>query len=283
MSSVNSHHRQCKPIFNKDDENSSDGDDSKRDPFHTSDNENDLDYQLPKKAKVLKKSNKILERKKLTPRERLARLNRKIQSKQNSSNGLTTHMSSNQIELASSNNENGHIDTQKNVDNQMKSTEAKVGDVSCSFLNSYDHLFDSNEISHGSVVKEEPETNEISSNSEMSKAILDLVLGLRDGMNEMACNFNSLRKQVSRLEMKTLGTSSPHYANNQMCIQPDLLLDFDATLANEGLPISTCIELNDFELKLRQDVKYREKLVRFFIKFYISYFILFKQLFVCLC
>lgn len=280
-------HRQCRPLFSK---NATEEEGSAIDPFHSSDNEQDSDWQLPKRIKVEREPKKVSKRpakNKLSPKERIARLNRKIQATQQSSNCSSTPVSSNQtkttIVVSSSNDSGVLIGTGKNDDNRLGISVPNKPEPSPpdSFLDNFDHLFDSKEISHSTVVKEEP-PNEVPSNSDATtNTILNLVLGLRDGMGALMSNFNSLRKQVTRLEIKTSGSSATDHSVNQLCIQPDILMDFDGTLAKEGFPIPTCVQLNDFEKKLRQDVEYREKMVRFLIEFRIGHFILLVCLLAC--
>lgn len=86
-----------------------------------------------------------------------------------------------------------------------------------------------------------------------------MVLGLRDSINEMINNVTLVRKQISRLEMKSLGGLALKNPMNE--IDSELLLDLDDALAKEGLPIRTRDELNQFEAKLRLDMEYRAKLV----------------------
>lgn len=88
-----------------------------------------------------------------------------------------------------------------------------------------------------------------------------MISTLQQSQHELIAMVGSLRKQVCRLEMKTLGVPTSNDFASKLSIQPELLLDLDSTLSQEGLPIATCVQLNVFEMKLKEDSKYREKLV----------------------
>lgn len=135
-------------------------------------------------------------------------------------------------------------------------------DASEMISNNYDALFDAEEAQH-SVKTEQTVIPSSAPNDDVQKRILDLIFGLRDGMNVLQADMQTMRRQLARLEMKSMGCGQT--SSNEMRIQPELLIDFDASLAKEGLPIRTCVELNEMEIQLRQDTKLREKLVSFFI------------------
>lgn len=86
------------------------------------------------------------------------------------------------------------------------------------------------------------------------------MLDMRDSINDLKPTVQSLRKQMARMEMKSLGIAASNTSDPKM-MTPDLFCNSDATLATEGFPIATCIELNEFEVKLKTDCKYREKMV----------------------
>lgn len=254
--------RRCRPVFEGNDTTLSDMDDENRDPFKTSDNEDDVDYQPAKKKradiKVAAHPSTLLNRfkksapKRLSAKERLNRLKQKFSSKNPSSEIAIAHCS-NQTNVASQNNDVGK---ENDIDKQLESSEK------ASFA-SYNHFFDDEgDSSERSVVNknEVVDFEQFPSGHGPQNSVLDVVLELREQMHEMMSNFTLMRKQICRLELKSLAASNGRSAF-QNEIEPELLLDLDEALAKEGLPIKTSVELNDFERKLRQDTKYRTKLV----------------------
>lgn len=311
--------RKCRPEFNGIDNSSSD-DGENIDPFKCSDSEKDPDFApSPKKAcharskgeRNVMPINVSIHNfdgaKTLSARDRLKRLKQKFVRKKPSAEN-TAARSSNQIEIASQNNEKIGIENQSGAVNGLESQTSESTVNSGPYFGSYDHIFkdeDDNESSSNGTsnnqnrdnrlglqmaeptVKSGPSfaNNDILFDNEDASwgcgvqndnAILNLVLELRDGMSAMLDNFKMLSKQMARIEMKTLRGPPLNNCEYDMNIAPELLLNLDDSLAKEGIPITTCVELNEFEAKLRQDRKYREKLVRFFIC--IDYFILFASL-----
>lgn len=166
------------------------------------------------------------------------------------------------VNNSSSNGISNNCSFKRDTDNRLESQKAETVVETGPFCANHDIPFDAEDVSQGCGVKNGSEN-----------AVLNLVLGLRNDMYEMMNNFKLLSKQVSRLEMKTLRGPVVNNCEYEMAVSPELLLNFDDALAKEGLPITTCVELNQFEVKLKQDPKFREKLVRFFI--FIDYFVLF--------
>lgn len=74
-----------------------------------------------------------------------------------------------------------------------------------------------------------------------------------------------LRKQVARIELKQIswpvGNDGNARHSNNVVIGSDDLFDFDTSLAKEGLPLKTCVEINDFEMKLKKEPQYKLKIV----------------------
>lgn len=88
----------------------------------------------------------------------------------------------------------------------------------------------------------------------------NLILGLQSQISDLNKSVLLLRKQVARVELKSVNLGSVNAA-----VQPEELLDFESMLAGEGLPLKTCVETNDFENKLRNDTDFRKKIVSRFI------------------
>lgn len=276
---INDGDRQCRPVFNRCGISSSDEDDC-RDPFKCSDSENDPDYHVPKKART-DKSNPILKgTKKLTPHDRIARLKRKTHMRKDAQNVVWSSVnahSTNPINLICSTSSAENV--KNNIDEELSKSPKASGDTATgSSFQNFDHLFDCEK---GIDLTAKTESNVPAKTVENvpmcidnyepnapNSVIFEVILGLRDKMDDMANNVSLLRKQVSRLEMKTLGGPAQNNDDDQMPIQSKHLVDFDATLAEEGLPFTTCVEFNAFEEKLRHDTKYKEKMVRFCILFH---------------
>lgn len=289
MSLGKDNYRQCRLNFNICDKTSSD--EENRDPFKSSGNENDPDYQLPKKPRGQKshvrkvkaksnarKANSDAVKKRLTPQERLARLKQKIALRNSTTQNDSTAVSSNLIRFDSQidkNKENGNNRSTMET-HQVPPRATSTPTPAATSFDNHDHLFDDVQIGHGGSKicsyswEKEPEKIGIPLKNESSSETIGVIFEIRDFIVELTSNVNSLRKQVSRLEMKTLGGP----ACNTFDYQPEILLDFDASLAREGLPISTCVELNEFEINLRQDSKYREKIVSSSLFICLSLFIL---------
>lgn len=295
--------RKCRPVFEGQDNSSSD-DSANRDPFKCSDNERDLDYQpSPKKARTdVRKARKVVKKaaqaaggrkktaaasklskqfetaspKELTAKERLNRLKQKFgltapSAKSTEPSATSTHIPNQASQSVTDDNKNGE-------DSQLKSENAESNGNDPSF-GSYDHVFDMANIEMSSSLKPEIVNLAECFNSEIvglaepsssqNSAVLDVVLGLRDSVSEIISNLTLVRKQICRLEVKSMGAHGPAFnvaAGNE--VNPELLLDLDDALAKEGIPIKTCVELNEIEVKLRRDPKYRQKLVcNIFLKY----------------
>lgn len=98
---------------------------------------------------------------------------------------------------------------------------------------------------------------------------MSLILEMLDQISEMNNNLMLLRKQVARLELKSIGwpmgsDGRARLSLNSDGIDSDDLMNFEERLAREGLPLKTCVEVNDFEKKLRSDPEFRKKLVSHF-------------------
>lgn len=117
-----------------------------------------------------------------------------------------------------------------------------------------------------------------------STELLDIVLKILSQSNELINemrglktdildNMNLLRRQICRVELKSAGLTnnlngnvSSNNIEHLEGTNPDDFLNLPATLAAEGLPVGTCVETNELEMRLRNDPAYRTRLVRFFWK-----------------
>lgn len=110
-----------------------------------------------------------------------------------------------------------------------------------------------------------PSTPHVVQTSQGNSNSVEIMLQMQNQITDLAHEIKTLRMQVARVEMKSMqmcscaNLSRPGSSNS--LIDSDMLLDFEGTLSREGLPLKTCVEINDFELKLRTD-EYRTKMVR---------------------
>lgn len=242
-----------------------------RDPFHSSGDDADLDFVLPpnkkpathrndKKVDKPKKGVGAKAKKELTAAQRIQRLKRKTalfisptQSKveQNDllvpahTNGdFSPLVNVSQLSLVSEDIDQ-LFDQIHNGDNDTANESATIGkniDYSIGAGNST------------VAVPALSPTSAAPANPDLVKMLLELKAQMVDLTN----NVTILRKQVSRVELKS-SNSRAQSLNN--LIDTDLLFDFEGALSREGLPFKTCIEVNYFERKLR-DEEYRKKMVR---------------------
>lgn len=259
--------RNLKPVkYIESDKSSSDAEN--HDPFKVSSDEDDEDFQPPppppKKARPEpSKSKKAIKTKRLTVKQRLNRLSQKFQK-----NGSSTtivpivNLSAN----ASSTIQTDFVTKKsKSIDNKEKSLSIQPGPS----FGAYDNYFDTVDVKVN-ITETEPSKNQMTEeiqSREPENALLNLFSGLKDQLDDVMANVVLLRKQVSRLELKGLGVPVVGHSEPNMNIDQEIILDLDAAFTKEGLPISLCVELNQFEGKLRQDNQFKEKMVRFYIFF----------------
>lgn len=217
----------------------------------------------------------------LTAKDRIKRLNRKF------SDSLGQNVTS-----QNKHNTNGNIVAHHNdskSDSRLIDAAKIQAPVNENFEN-LDHMFNTKKSVHGRENSDEPKIHASSSENGLKKSeiplenesllsvdlmldekdfqiesSMNMIMDMRDSIKELLCTVNSLRKQVARIEMKSSGVPSTDSSGFQITIPSELFFDFDNTLAGEGFPISTCVELNDFERKLKNDTKYREKIVSIYL------------------
>lgn len=248
-----------------------------KDPFHSSDDDKDLDYQCEtKKGRTTHQNKKTVSKpkpayvtnKRLTPSQRIARLKRKTavfdsitQSKGIRKESVVSTNKS-QVNVAPENLDQ-MFDKIQNGDNDMSNEIASIG-------KNTDYIIYSNEINGtGNAVAEHFFLNDSSLTSARHENfnLVEMMLEMRTQMTDLANNVTILRKQVSRVEMKGLQMNSRSQSSSNF-IDSDLLYDFEGALSREGLPFQTCVEVNDFEKKLRNE-DYRKKMVR--VEIFISF------------
>lgn len=82
-----------------------------------------------------------------------------------------------------------------------------------------------------------------------------LLMSLMNRMEEMTGVLQSLRRQMARMEAKSMHPNAVDVIEKEPCA----FLDFDSTLAAEGFPIHDSDGIEKFELKLK-DLAFRKKM-----------------------
>lgn len=244
--------------------------DVSKDPYHDSDDGQDPNFE-PQPPKKIRHSKKVIPLKKgPTRRERLERLNR-ISQKYNSKTNLSK--SPNAILPNSSNQRISNDDDDSN--NALANYDVLfIDDVKTYDVN--ENAF-SRVATHSQVqITEQQSFTPVPAPTSAQPQndlcpLVDMVLDLQGKISDLNNNVMLLRKQVSRVELKTIGwpiglDGRAHVISNGSeevnAVGSEDLLDLESLLAREGLPKTTCIEINDLEARLRSDNQYRTKLVR---------------------
>lgn len=250
-----------------------------RDPYHDSDDDKDPDFMPPPPKKSHTTATKIIKKtkKQLTPLQRIERLN-KITSKRNIENKQPATRVPDAHPISETSKIGTNIPERNNV--------VEMDDI---IMTSFDHYFskdvqivDALEYmkvpSQNQTLQSKPQSpeplpdpvNSLPQIQPLTNSMHELMLDLRAQIFDLNKSVTLLRKQVARLELKTTGW--PIGSDGKACMIPKSsevdasldssdLLDFESLLAQEGLPMGTCDEVNDFEAKLRGDSQYRIKLV----------------------
>lgn len=104
-------------------------------------------------------------------------------------------------------------------------------------------------------------------NSDETNSSTDLLLSLLARMEKMDETLQLLRRQVARMEAKSMIHHSsggpPAHASSMKTGDENIFLDYQSTLQTEGLPIRDTEGVDVLENKLK-DPSYRQRLVSFF-------------------
>lgn len=268
------------PLYRFDSDSSSNGSMGK-DPFHCSDDEKDLDFQLTpikvlrtaahhdvrtkvRKIKVTK--SKSAPPLKLTAAQRIARLKQKTEQ-YGTANGIQKHFVplSNDATPSPATNK---ISTE-NLDHLFDQVQESGNDVNVGSSSSQngDSLY-SNETINDAITGAKAENESVASIRAslpfQDGHMVKLMLEMRDQMNDFGHSVTMLRKQIARVEVKCSQLGSG-MGNSRLRISPnlidsDMLFDFDGALTREGLPFKAVVEVNDFEKNLASE-EYRLKMV----------------------
>lgn len=215
-------------------------------------NSNNPDFQVQskKKPRLIEKSTNKLSRK-----ERIERV-KKFSQKHNQMKKPDTPLS-----ISDSNKNNGHNSRGVDLvnydsiftDKSLFCVEDALKFPSESTDPAPDHP-------SSSVLLQSLEMEQLLQTETVSSPVVDLLLNLKEKVCDLNKNVTLLRKQVSRVELKTSGWPAGWNGPSQNICSDDLL-DFESLLEKENLPCKTCVEINELEAKLRADTKYRSKLV----------------------
>lgn len=252
-----------------------------KDPFAMDgDNDLDIDYNPPKKSKKSSKSTRkdkselSVAVRELSPKERIARLNEKTRNSKLHNTTLTPKHDS-VIEVIH-NTPNSLLDD--NHDRFFQVDESIQMEPS-NYVSSEKSIAESNSLSNKLI---ETKDNSMLSKSNMQfnaasgfKSISnesDMYLSLTDKMDKMFTELQSLRRQVARIEAKSIvGQSGERRITGNL--DEDVFLNFESKLAEEGFPIQNVNGVVPLETKLRQSsfgsMPYRNKLVRIITVYYL--------------
>lgn len=239
------------------------------DPFHDSDNDKDPDF-IPPPNKIRKTSQaKLATKRKPTKRDRIQRL-KEIAVK---------------YARFSTNSKNENVQPSAPVQSavqEQRITTQNVPETPVIVQQNFDYLFDiDNETEFRTSERDVvTEISQAPSENCVDQSSNDIIVDMRDHILNLINEVTLLRKQVARIEMKTsfpigqslITDSTTRNLNNGLnVVESDDLLDFDSTLAREGLPLKNFTETNDFEFKLRSEPQYRTKIVCIFVLIEINF------------
>lgn len=264
------------------------------DSNNTNVNEDDGDGDYvpsPKKTKKksVKKANST-ENKHLTPKQRLDRLKKKIVSKQ---------LMSTRNELETSNVDEAIQSSSMSIASVQNSTEKQHTSITASNDEKYEEYFVDDNIQIIPIHKDD-ELMDILNRTENGPNLMDLTVDKIDGdilnglkptiqnsalnvqqsestdiaqmlasliakVDDMKGEFFALRRQIARLEAKLALNRKPNPAHSSFELDDNVFLDFESTLAAEGLPIKSVQGVNALEKRLKETAysasPYRQKLV----------------------
>lgn len=259
------------------------------DPFDDGDDDMaDLSYKpSPKKSKrpevTSEKGNLVANsvrnpmRKKLTPRERIERLKRKTLQRNTESALKTTAVTNNPstsqahfIDLDLSR------DSGENLDSLFEDLEEDRDAISRNEHNTFDHK----SVEATNVTStEDTNKNEDSNNNAMNLDLHNFIRSLNGKIDDLSSEILALRKQIARMEAKSMyqwNRNSACAQNSGAPLGNDIFLDFESSLSAEGLPIKSFDGVIALEAKLketsRNEMSYRKTLVRGFFLYMVAYF-----------
>lgn len=142
-------------------------------------------------------------------------------------------------------------------------------------ISNFDDLFDIYENTKVEIIEKDvvTEPSQVPSINCVDENFTDSNVDVKNHIINLVNIVTLLRKQVARIEFKissypngqSMTDNTARYSNNGLNVEADDLLDFDSTLAREGLPLKTCVEANDFDFKLGNQPQYRTKVVCIFV------------------
>lgn len=252
--------------------------------FMDKDDDKDKDYEPP--SKVLKqmptkktKPSKIT--KQLTPKQRINRLNKKIASNKlgpvqndakhsdidaakalqscSMANVSIAESSSNGIEVQhlTKDDEFSHYFEEEDVQIIPLRDDDKLHQILKESANKNSQIVHSIDQNAGIWNKNSTKSSE----SDIERMLASLITKVDDMNGEIL----GLRRQIARLEAKSANVQRPNKAQSAFELDESVFLDFESTLAAEGLPIKSVRDVIAFEKRLQETAysatPYRQKLV----------------------
>lgn len=130
--------------------------------------------------------------------------------------------------------------------------------------------FENNSPEYHIAREETVNSSNIEFESTFSNRVLSVMNDMQNQLVDLGKNVTLLRKQLARLELKSIGWPIGDDGKAKMAntaIEADDLINFDSLLSNEGLPLKTVVETNDFEIKLRDNPNFKSKIVSLHLYF----------------
>lgn len=257
--------------------------------FMDKDDDKDKDYEPP--PKVLKqtstkktKPSKIT--KQLTPKQRLNRLNKKIASnklgpvqndaKHSDIDAAKALQSCSMANVPIAESRSNGIEVQHSPAKETKADEFshyfEDEDVQIIPLRDDDELHQILKESankHSQIVHSIDQNAGIGNKNSTKSIESDIERGMLASLITKVDDINGeilgLRRQIARLEAKSANVQRPNKAQSTFELDESVFLDFESTLAAEGLPIKSVRDVIAFEKRLQETAysatPYRQKLV----------------------
>lgn len=249
-----------------------------RDPFKVSDDDKDKDYEhevnidtAPKKKLKMIPKKKIEAKKKLTAKERIARLQSRIKKYTHIKSTVETALpkpnlfcderitntSASTSEMVSLNENLDHLFNDDAVEEKVFSFDEQnnMSAQNDEMIFSCDQL-DKSSIQNAAINNEQTvihHTTAVNDQIDLS-TVFEMNKMVQCQLSEMMKEISSMRRQLARMESK--GTFG------QECSEKiETFVDFEESLALEGLPVKSIECVDNLELKLRVSPEYRKKLV----------------------
>lgn len=236
------------------------------DSYHTDDDKDkDADYPPAAKKKRIKTNQRTTNRQRI---ERLKRISEKYSNKNSVVNSTTSLIENEEAVFTTNGKQNS---TGQNAENSNYDKyfidDCNLDNIVVEEIPAGEVIFTTNVITAEKSVPSLNNNPELIVQSKDNRAsepdLIQLILANQCQLTSLIDYVMQLRKQVARLELKLSGCSDVRaQAKSGNIVDMNDLLDLEASLAREGLPLRTCVETIEFEKKLRAESDYRNKLVK---------------------